>query len=96
VEHLPLHPSVAAAVATHHEWMDGWGFPLGLKGDEIPLAGRVLGTAEFLIEQSSGDPVSRPLSPERLAEELERRRGSQFDPPVVSAALALIERGGLP
>jgi HD-GYP domain-containing protein (c-di-GMP phosphodiesterase class II) len=96
VEHLPLHPSVAIAVATHHEWIDGWGFPRGLKGDEIPPAGRILAAAEFLVEMGSGDPVRRPLPPERLAEELERRRGSQFDPQVVDAALALIERGGLP
>ncbi len=95
VEHLPLHPAVAAAVATHHEWMDGWGFPRGLTGDQIPLAGRVLGAAEFLVEQGSGDPVSRPLPPDRLAEELERRRGRQLDPQVVSAALAVIRGGGL-
>jgi GAF domain-containing protein len=94
VEHLPLHPSVAAAVATHHEWLDGWGFPGGLSGDQIPPAGRVLAAAEFIVELQSGDPVRQPLPPERVAQDLERRRGSQFDPQVVDAALAVIQEGG--
>jgi HD-GYP domain-containing protein (c-di-GMP phosphodiesterase class II) len=93
VEHLPLHPLVAEAVATHHEWLDGFGFPRGLKGDEIPLGGGILAAAEFVVEATSGDPTRRPLPPERLAEELERRRGTQFDPLVADAALELLRRG---
>jgi len=90
VEHLPLHPWVAGSVATHHEWFDGWGSPVGLKGDDIPLGGRILALAVFLVEMAAGDPVRPAWPPERLAEELERRRGSQFDPDVVAVALRLM------
>jgi HD-GYP domain-containing protein (c-di-GMP phosphodiesterase class II) len=96
IEALPLHPTVAAAVATHHEWFDGWGFPQGLKGEEIPIAGRILAVAEFLVEMSLGDPVRPPWPREQLSEELERRRGTQFDPQVTDVALRLIREGRLP
>lgn len=95
VEHLPLHPLVAPSVATHHESLTGWGFPRGLKGDEIPMGGRILAVAEFFVEMSTGDPVRRPWPAERLVEGLERRRGSQFDPAVVDAARELLRRGEL-
>lgn len=95
LEHLPLHPAVAESVATHHEWFDGWGFPVGLSGDAIPLGGRVLGFAEFLAEMKAGDEVRAPWDDERLAAEVARRRGSQFDPRVADAGLRLLAGGGL-
>lgn len=95
VEHLPLHPLVASSVATHHEWLSGWGFPRGLAGDEIPIGGRVLAAAEFVVEMSTADPIRGARSPERLAEDLKQRSGSQLDPSVVEAALDLLRRGEL-
>jgi putative nucleotidyltransferase with HDIG domain len=95
IEHLPLPPVVAGAVATHHEWFDGWGFPRGLHGDEIPRAGRVLALAEFAAEMGTGDEVRDPWPVEKIAEEIGHRRGSQFDPDVADAALRLAERGAL-
>src|SRR3972149_6780214 len=61
VEPLPLHPWVSSAVGTHHEWFDGWGFPQGLKGEEIPLGGRVLAAAELLVGVAPGDAVAGPV-----------------------------------
>jgi HD-GYP domain-containing protein (c-di-GMP phosphodiesterase class II) len=90
VEHLPLHPEVAGAIATHHEWYDGWGFPQGLAGEQIPLGGRVLAAAEFIVEMSTETRVRPAWSPGRLSEELAHRRGTQFDPAVADAALALL------
>ena len=94
VEHLPLPATIATAVATHHEWIDGWGFPRGLHGEEIPRAGRILGVAEFVVEMGTGDSVREPWSAERLADEIAQRRGSQFDPEVADAALRLAARDG--
>jgi putative nucleotidyltransferase with HDIG domain len=90
VSHLPLAPAVAEAIAAHHEWYDGWGFPNGLRGEAIPRAGRVLACAEFLIEMASGDAVREPWDAERLASEIAHRRGSQFDPEVADAAVRLL------
>lgn len=95
IEHLPLHPAVAASVATHHEWFDGWGFPAGLSEDDIPLGGRILAISEFLVEMAAGEAVRAPWPTERLVTEVRRRRGSQFDPRVADAAVALLEREAL-
>jgi putative nucleotidyltransferase with HDIG domain len=95
IEHLPLAPAVAGAVATHHEWFDGWGFPSGLHGDQIPRAGRILALAEFLVEMGTGDGVRAPWSVERLVGDIAQRRGSQFDPEVADAGMRLADRGAL-
>jgi putative nucleotidyltransferase with HDIG domain len=95
VEHLPLPPAVAGAVATHHEWFDGWGFPRGLHGEEIPRTGRILALAEFLVEMGTGDATREPWSLERLVTDVAERRGSQFDPEIADAALRLAARGAL-
>lgn len=93
VEHLQLHPGVAAGVAGHHEWYDGWGFPHSLRGEEIPRPARILGVAEFIAEMAAGDPVRAPWAAARVANEIRQRRGSQFDPLVADAALYLLESG---
>ena len=95
VEHLPLPAAVAGAVATHHEWHDGWGFPRGLSGEEIPRAGSILALAEFAVEMTTADPVRPGWSQDRLADEVRQRRGSQFAPDVADAALRLAEHGEL-
>jgi putative nucleotidyltransferase with HDIG domain len=95
IEHLPLPDAIAAGVATHHEWLDGWGFPRGRKGEEIPRSGRILGLAEFVVEMATGDALREPWGSERIAAEISQRRGSQFDPTVADAALALAARGAL-
>ncbi|HEX2016237.1 MAG TPA: HD domain-containing phosphohydrolase [Solirubrobacteraceae bacterium] len=90
VEHLPLDPGVAGAIATHHEWYDGWGFPAGLRGEAIPLPGSVLALAEFLIEMATDSPLREAWDAERLLDELAQRRGSQFDPAVVDVTVPLL------
>jgi HD-GYP domain-containing protein (c-di-GMP phosphodiesterase class II) len=87
---LPLSADVAAAIATHHEWFDGWGFPAGLSGHDIPIAGRVLAVSEFVAEMAAGNAVREAWDEERLVLELQRRSGSQFDPKVVEAAITCV------
>lgn len=95
IEQLPLHPWVAAAVAAHHEWWDGWGFPEGLAGAAIARGGRILAAAEFLDEMSSGDPVREPWAAEKLGAELGIRTGTQFEPEVAAAAVRLLGQDAL-
>ncbi len=90
VDALPLHPSLAAAVACHHEWYDGWGGPRGLERDAIPLAGRVLAMAAFCVEMSCADVARQPWPLSRIADEVGRRRGTQFDPDVVDTGLPVL------
>ena len=79
---------LAATIAwTHHERWDGGGYPLGLAGDEIPLAGRIVAVADVFDALTS----DRPYRPARTAGEavamLRAGRGSAFDPAVVDAFL---------
>ena len=88
---LALPSGVADAVASHHEWFDGWGYPNGLKGNEITLGGRILALAEYFVETTTFSELRPTMTWSRLKEEIEVRRGSQFDPAVVDALLALVE-----
>jgi GAF domain-containing protein len=85
VEVVPISPEVAEAVRTHHEWFDGWGYPDGLKGEAIPLLGRILAVAEYYEEIQSGSHHEKERAPGMLDEDLQTRSGTQFDPRVVDA-----------
>ncbi len=82
-------------VRAHHERWDGTGYPDGLKGEAIPLLGRIVGAADFLDAMTSARSY-RPAEPlERALERLQEGSGSHFDPAVVRAVLALHARGEL-
>ncbi len=89
---LPNGQAASEIVATHHEWFDGWGFPAGLKGEEIPVGGRILALAEYIVESTTADSIQTAMPPSKLFEEIEIRRGRQFDPAVVDAWRAAFER----
>jgi HD-GYP domain-containing protein (c-di-GMP phosphodiesterase class II) len=90
VSSLPLPREVSRAIATHHEWFDGWGFPEGASGHDIPVHGRVLAIAEFVAEMAAPDPIRAAWPVDRIAAELRRRSGSQFDPDLVEVAVPLL------
>jgi putative nucleotidyltransferase with HDIG domain len=82
-------------VRAHHERWDGAGYPDGLKGDDIPLFGRIVAAADFLDALTSARSY-RPAEPlERALERLQEGSGSHFDPTIVRAVFALHERGEL-
>jgi len=89
IEMLPIPPEIADGVRTHHEWYNGWGFPGGLKGAEIPQTGQILAVAEYVVEAAAGDRVRAPLNPAQVEQEVQSRRGVQFAPAVADAFLAL-------
>jgi hypothetical protein len=83
---------VAGAIAAHHEHWDGSGFPDGLRGDEIPIAGRIIAVADSYDHWTSqvGGPGGRAaLTMREVVERLGEESGSRFDPTVVRAALEL-------
>ena len=89
---LPNGRAIGEMVAAHHEWYDGWGFPDGLRGEDIPEGGRILALAEFIIESTTANPIQPAMAPSRLLEEVNTRRGRQFDPAVVQSWQAVFER----
>ncbi len=91
IEVLPIPEELTQAVRTHHEWYDGWGFPNGLKGVQIPISGRILALAEYFVEATTNSRFKESLTPEALKKELDLRRGKQFDPDVVDALLQIMD-----
>jgi putative nucleotidyltransferase with HDIG domain len=79
----------AATIAEHHERYDGGGYPFGLAGDAISLGGRIVAVADTYDVMTSARSYKRPSSPEVARSELVRCAGSQFDPAVVRAFLAV-------
>lgn len=86
----------AAAVARyHHERYDGTGYPYGLAGREIPLPARIFAVADAFEAMTSDRPYRRRQTTGWALEELARHAGTQFDPHVVEAFLALAAKLGL-
>jgi response regulator RpfG family c-di-GMP phosphodiesterase len=84
----PLIPGVHL----HHERWDGQGYPLGLKGDEIPMIARILSVADAYDAMTSSRAYRRALEHSVALTEIARCTGSQFDPAVVEAFSAAIEK----
>ena len=74
---------------THHERWDGSGYPAGLKGDAIPLAGRLVALADTFDAITHARPYAEPMSVDRAVAEIRRLSGRQFDPQVVDAFASL-------
>jgi putative nucleotidyltransferase with HDIG domain len=75
-----LPKEVVLAVRHHHERMDGGGYPDGLVGDRIPLAARIIMTADSIDAMLSDRPYRSALSLAQVKAELLRCAGTQFDP----------------
>jgi len=74
---------IAEAILHHHERWDGRGYPLGLRGTDIPLISRIIAIADTYDVMTNGRPYQRSFSPEEVRREIERCAGSQFDPQMV-------------
>jgi response regulator RpfG family c-di-GMP phosphodiesterase len=79
-----LHPLIPG-VHMHHERWDGRGYPLGLKGADIPVMARIISVADTYDAMTSDRAYRRSLPHEVSINEIERCSGSQFDPEVAAA-----------
>lgn len=82
-----------AIVRNHHERFDGKGYPDGLKGEEIPLAARILSVADSFDAMTTTRPYRAALSHREAIIELEKNQGTQFDPLVVEAFVRIYNLG---
>lgn len=77
----------------HHERFDGQGYPRGLIADDIPLISRIVAIADSYSAMVSERPYSRRREPEEAMQELRAASGTQFDPVVAEAFLAVLKSG---
>lgn len=77
----------------HHERYDGCGYPDGLKGEEIPLFGRIISVADAFDAMTSNRVYRNHMDTDYVINEMKRGRGTQFDPNVLDAFFRLIDKG---
>ncbi|MEW6229253.1 MAG: HD domain-containing phosphohydrolase, partial [Bacillota bacterium] len=80
---------IAPLIRHHHERYDGWGYPAGLKGDQIPLGARIIAVADFFNAKASSRNYRKALPYEKAMTDLQAAAGSQLDPEVVDAFVRL-------
>jgi len=83
---------VAEIALQHHERMDRSGYPQGLKGEAILLEARILAVADVVEAMSSHRPYRPGLGIDKALAEIERGRGSAYDPKVADACLGLFRK----
>lgn len=82
---------VAESVVQHHERIDGSGYPLGLKGDQIIAEAKIIAVADVVEAMASHRPYRPSLGIEKAIAEIKRFSGIRYDPSVVDACLELYE-----
>jgi putative two-component system response regulator len=83
--------TAAALALSHHEKFDGSGYPNALKGDDIPLHGRIVAVADVFDALTSSRPYKKPWTLDAASEFLRDQTGSHFDPECVKAFFAAWE-----
>jgi HD-GYP domain-containing protein (c-di-GMP phosphodiesterase class II) len=77
-------------VLAHHEWMNGKGYPRGLKGEQIPVESRIIAVVEAYDDMVTPRPYRQQVSSMEAVEELKKQCGSQFDATVVRAFIKVL------
>ncbi|MFX4262752.1 PAS domain S-box protein [Pelotomaculum propionicicum] len=87
----PALEPIADWILKHHEWWNGSGYPLGLKGEEIPLECRILAIVDAFDAMTSDRPYRKALPREYALKELKRCSGTQFDPCLVNKFIDILK-----
>jgi len=90
-ESSPQLVTIAEAVLAHHEWWNGSGYPLGLKGKNIPITSRIIAIADSYDVMITGRNYKEPLSKNEAIKELKKYSGIQFDPKLVKNFVEILK-----
>jgi len=93
LKHVKMLKDTIPGMLHHHERIDGNGYPLGLRDNEIPLIAKIIAVADTYDAMSSTRPYRDRLHQEVVLEELRNCAGTQFDPEVVNAFLKAYDNG---
>jgi putative two-component system response regulator len=86
--HLP--DSVVNIILYHHERYDGTGYPMGLKGNDIPLEARIVSAADMYDALTSDRPYRKGTTKVKAISILEKGKGSQLDPKIVDTLVRIL------
>ncbi len=87
---VQMAPEIALS---HHEWYNGGGYPSGVSGNEIPLESRIIAIADAFDSMSRKHAYRSPLVVDDIITELEKGKGTQFDPALISIFVRLVREG---
>ena len=85
---------VAEAILTHHERWDGTGYPLRLKGKDIPVVSRILSIAHAFDVMTHRSPGKETLDGQTALQRIRREAGTRFDPELVHLFSAILSEPG--
>lgn len=83
--------TIALGAKFHHERYDGKGYPNGLTGDNIPEIARIIGVADTYDAMTSNRSYRMSLSQQMVRSEIEKGKGTQFDPEIADVMLQMID-----
>jgi putative nucleotidyltransferase with HDIG domain len=89
------YEEVSAIVRSHHERIDGRGYPDGIRGEDIPLGSRIIAVADTYDVLTARDTYRRPVAVEEAFAELRRSAGTQLDHHLVEMFIAMIVNRGV-
>ncbi|MGL6107070.1 HD domain-containing phosphohydrolase [Romboutsia sp.] len=84
--------NVARGVLTHHERWDGTGYPLGIRGEDIPKTARIVAVIDAYDVMTNDRVYKKAMTKEEAIFELKRCSGSQFDPEIVKVFIESVQR----
>ena len=93
LSHFKSLPNVNEGARYHHERYDGKGYPEGLAGENIPLIARMICVADSYDAMNSNRVYRKRLTKEEIINEIERNKGTQFDPKIADIFLKIIKSG---
>ena len=93
LSHFKSLPNVNEGARYHHERYDGKGYPEGLSGEDIPLIARMICVADSYDAMNSNRVYRKKLTRDDIVNEIEKNRGTQFDPKIADVFLKIIKSG---
>src|SRR4029077_11360511 len=85
--------AISPTIRAQYERWNGSGYPDGLAGEKIPLGGRIIHACAAFHAMVSNRPYRPAIRLDQVINELRPQFGSQFDPQVVEALIAVVEQG---
>ena len=92
MERVEILKEIAPLTLYHHERYDGNGYPLGLKGEQIPLGARILAVADTYDAMIADRPYRKAFPFDYVKQEMKKAAGSQLDPQIVKIFFEILKR----